>query len=275
MLAGGWLLLTLLLSNSLGAFIIALFLLPVVYMVGPRGQLQTAAVIAVIALTYPALRHIDAVPTERLVSMATAISEDRSGSLAFRFQNEDVLLEHARERPLFGWGTFGRNRVFDNQGRDLTVTDGMWIVSFGQGGWLSYLSEFGLLTVPLVLLALRARRREIEPETAILGLVLVANVIDLLPNGFISPVTWLMAGALLGRLEYERVETANPTELARAGPRIVGYARASQALAGGSGLRSTPGGAGEVSTETRGMPLYSRQTRMHRRSDRSGQRQRG
>jgi hypothetical protein len=277
LLAGGWLLMTLVLSNSLGALIIVLFLLPFVFMVSVRGQIMVASVIAVVALTYPALRHADVIPTERLVSTAAAIDEGRSLSLAFRFRNEDALLEHARERPLFGWGTSGRNRIYDERGRGNVVTDGLWIVSFGKGGWVGYLSEFALLTVPLILLALRTRRQKIEPATAFLGLVMAAQLIDLLPNGFISPIAWLIAGAFLGRLEYERVESANPTEPARAGPGVIGYARSTQALAGPSGLRPTlaGAGAGEVPTETRGTPIYSRQTRLHRRSDGSGQRQRG
>lgn len=263
LLAGGWLLVTLVLSNSLGALLITLVLLPLLFLIGTRGQLVAAASIAVITLTYPMLRNADVVPTERLVSLAAEIDEGRSMSLAFRFEQEDLLLEHARERPLFGWGTFGRNRLYDARGRDISTTDGLWVITFGKSGWAGYLAEFGLLTIPLVLLALRARRSQIEPETAILALVLAAHLIDLLPNGFMSPITWLIAGALLGRLEYERVETPEPDDLARAGPRAAAYARGALAMP-----QAAPGRGGSA-------PLYSRQTSRHSRADQSDQGQHG
>jgi hypothetical protein len=136
-----------------------------------------------------------------MVSLAEEISEQRARSLEFRFDNEDLLLERANERPVFGWGPFGRNRVYDELGRDQSVVDGAWIVAIGQGGWIGYIGRFGLLTLPIILLALRRRSYGIEIATAVLCLVLVANVIDMIPNGTQSPITWLIVGALLGRLE--------------------------------------------------------------------------
>ena len=34
-------------------------------------------------------------------------------------------------RPIFGWGGWGRNRVYDEMGNDMAVTDGYWIIFFG------------------------------------------------------------------------------------------------------------------------------------------------
>lgn len=259
MMAGGWLLMTLVLSNSLGALIVALLLVPFVFLFGVRGKLLVAAIFAGITLTYPMLRGIDVVPTERLVSLAADIDEGRASSLAFRFNEEDVLLEHARERPLFGWGTFGRNRIYNARGENISTTDGYWIVVFGTSGWVGYLAEFGLLTIPPILLAWRSRRTRIEPETAILSLIMAAQLIYLIPNGFMSPVSWLIAGALLGRLEFERAAVTEPDEMAQSYQQNTRYARPVPTAA--SVERPVRGREGEA-------PVYSRQTQLHRRAER-------
>ena len=38
---------------------------------------------------------------------------------------------------------------FDEEGRDISVTDGQWVIIFGLGGWLRYLAEYGLMTAPM------------------------------------------------------------------------------------------------------------------------------
>jgi hypothetical protein len=201
LLAGTWLLGIVLLSNSLGALIIAVVFLPVILFLGSRMQLLVAALIAGMIITYPMLRSVGAIPTDRLVSIAEAIDPGRAASLQFRFDNEDLLLEHARERPVFGWGGWNRNRVFSETGGDLTTTDGAWIIAMGVRGWVGYLAQFGFLALPIILLSIERRRYEVSTVTAVLALVLSAALVDLIPNGFLSPVTLLLAGALWGRLE--------------------------------------------------------------------------
>src|SRR5258706_474550 len=51
------------------------------------------------------------------------------------------------ERSLFGWGGYGRDRVVNDE--DKTVTDGLWIILFGQLGALGFLSVFGLMLLPI------------------------------------------------------------------------------------------------------------------------------
>lgn len=219
-----WLLMTLVLVNSLGALLIALALLPVVVVSGLRLQLLAAAAIAGAVLFYPMLRGADLVPTTAIVNLARSIDDNRARSLEFRLRNEDQLLDHANRRALFGWGPYNRNRVYDEEGRRVSVTDGTWIITIGQGGWVRYIGLFGLLTLPIILLSVR--RRQIEPsrETALLSVVLVANLVDLIPNSGQTPITWLMAGALLGRVELGRLGAPSETAQARI-PARPGYAR--------------------------------------------------
>ena len=205
MIAAAWLAMVLVLSKGLGALAIGIMLATVIVFLPVRLRIMTAAIFAGIILFYPMLRGADMIPTERVLNFAANIDTVRAGSLEFRFDNEDILLAKANQRPLFGWGGWGRNRVFDETGADISVTDGYWVMAIGTGGWIGYLAQLGLLTLPLIFLALRWRGLELTPATAGVALALTANLIDLIPNATLTPVTWLMAGALAGRLEMGRI----------------------------------------------------------------------
>lgn len=214
-LAGAvWLMLILVLAKGLGALAIGIVLGAVIVFLPLRLRMFVAASLAAMMLIYPTLRGADLIPTGAVVSYAGTVSAERASSLEFRLINEDRLLAKANDRPLFGWGTWGRNRVFDAEGRDLSITDGYWVMSIGTGGWIGYLAEMGLLTAPLILMALRWRALALTPATSGLALALTANLLDLIPNATLTAVTWLMAGALAGRLELGAVAVEGPERTA-------------------------------------------------------------
>jgi hypothetical protein len=101
--------------------------------------------------------------------------------------------------------------VFDDDtGDDVSVTDGRWIITMGQFGFVGFLAEFGLLALPIIRAASALKYAETAQDEvflAALALILAINMIDLLPNSSISPWTWLIAGALLGRAEAARRST--------------------------------------------------------------------
>lgn len=223
--AGIWLLITLALSNSLGALLITMGLLPALIFLRPRHILLIAAVLGMVVLIYPLLRGSGLIPTERAVELARSVNEDRASSLSFRLRNEDLFLQRSAERPVFGWGGYGRNFVYHPvTGRTTLVPDGYWIITIGKGGWVQYIGEFGLLCIPLVLCWMRTRRSSLEPEVAIVALMLAANLVDLIPNATLTTITWLMAGALWGRLELHQDEMAD-VESADAPQQASAYSR--------------------------------------------------
>lgn len=199
---------TLVLCRSVGPLAYAVALTPLILVAGPRWQIRVAGLMALIVVTYPLLRGLHVVPLETIRDLAEAISPDRAASFYFRVVNEDILLAHAEERPLFGWGGYGRNLVHDPlTGVTTTVSDGMWIIRLGISGWMGYLGEFGLLALPLLLLAREAWRlpaARIGAATGCIALIYAANLVDLLPNATLEPLTWLIGGALLGRAEQLR-----------------------------------------------------------------------
>lgn len=211
LIASGWMLLTLVLAKGVGALGIGLMLGAAILFLPLRLQVLGAAALAAIVLTYPTMRGSGLIPINGIVNLARSIDSERAGSLEYRLRNEDILLSKANERPLFGWGTWSRNRVYDAEGNDTSVTDGYWVIRIGSGGWIGYLATMGLLTVPLILIGLRWRRMGMTVASAGLSFALTANLIDLIPNATLTPVTWLLAGALAGRLELGRLaDTAAP-----------------------------------------------------------------
>ena len=200
-----YLLVILVLCKSAGALVYGLALLPVVFAVGRRWQIMLAATLALMVITYPALRGAGLVPVDTIVGISQGISAERAYSLQFRIDNEERLLAHAAQKPLFGWGGYGRNLIHDPiTGRTLTIADGAWIIVLGIYGWLGYIAQYGLLALPLILLgreALVSQSAAFSPYVAGIALLLAVNMIDMLPNATLIPLTWMMAGALLGHAE--------------------------------------------------------------------------
>ena len=173
--------------------------MPVVLLFRTTTQLLFAGVISVVVLLYPVLRSADLIPVDKVVALAERVSPDRAFSLQYRLDNEDALGARAAEKPLAGWGTWGRNQIFDPEtGRMLSVTDGVWILVIGSYGWLGYIAQFGLLTLPILMLAFGRRWGTLTPATAGLALVMAVNLLDLLPNATLTPITWMVGGALAG-----------------------------------------------------------------------------
>jgi hypothetical protein len=212
------------LSHSLGALIFVVTLGPLVWLTSPKTQLRVGAFIAALVMFYPLLRAYDWFPTQTLLNIARSISEDRAGSLAFRFANEDITLHRALERPLFGWGGFERIFVFDAESGDAVSTlDGAWLITYCSSGLLGFLARFGLLAWPVWLAFRRIRRVATKADQVLIGALGVATAMlaaDLLPNGMFTYFPHLFAGVLLGAVRYQsRRDAAAPVRAASQRPR--------------------------------------------------------
>ena len=198
-----YLLIVLLLQKSLGAAAIGLVLGAAMAMLPGRRTIGLAAIIALIVSVYPIVRGSGVLPVQTIENVTAKLSIDRASSLNTRLVNEDLLLTKASQRPIFGWGAWGRNRVYDlEQGVDLSITDGTWIAVLGTHGWVGYLAMFGLLSLPAFRLFWVFRKgRRIPPATPTVAMLLIFNLIDLIPNSSLNPFTWLLAGALLIRAQ--------------------------------------------------------------------------
>jgi hypothetical protein len=193
------------LCKSAGALAYSALVGPVLLWSRPRSQLKLAVLLVSISLLYPTLRLTNLFPDQILINVAAFFDQERADSLKFRFDQEEQLLARASERFLFGWGRYGRNRVYDNDsGKDLSVTDGTWIVTIGQFGFLGFLAQFGLLALPVFRSVSAFKRTNSKSDKAFLAtlaIILAVTVVEQIPNASISPWTWLLAGSLLGRTE--------------------------------------------------------------------------
>jgi hypothetical protein len=191
-----YLFVVIILCKSLGALILA-FLAGLAICFANRRTLQlSCACAAILVLVYPALRGSDLVPVQVLASQVAQFNDERADSFKVRIDNEDRLLARANARPWFGWGGYGRNRVFDEDtGKDLSVTDGAWVIAVGVHGWVGYIAVFGILCLPVILSLRRSANASFSQVATMV--VLSINLFDLLPNSSIGPLTWLMAGAVM------------------------------------------------------------------------------
>lgn len=188
----------LVLCKSVGAMILAAVFLPIVAFLRAKRVAMIAAAACVMMLLYPAIRSAGLVPTVTISELTGSFSSDRQGSLGVRLINEDLLLTRAAEKPIFGWGSWGRNRLYSPEdGKDLSITDGAWIITLGMWGWVGYLSMFGLLCSGCArLLWSRRSSGAISVSSAVLCILLTVNLLDSIPNASIRALTWLLAGAI-------------------------------------------------------------------------------
>ena len=217
MFAACWLFVMLVMTKSFGALAIAVVLVPLVMFLSVRWQLIAAAILAVLVVSYPLSRGAGVMPVDNIQNFVAGIDAQRASSLGVRLKHEEALLEKASVRPVFGWGGWGRSRIYDEQGRDITIADGYWAIAIGVGGWVKYLSEFLMMGGAIVLLALRQRIYKVGIETSALALITAGWMVDLLPNSALTPLLWLVAGALWGRFELGQVtdkseETERPKQ---------------------------------------------------------------
>jgi hypothetical protein len=139
------------------------------------------------------------------------VGTERAQSLDFRLMNEEVLGNKARQALVFGWGGWGRSRVRDPlSGKDITVTDSLWIIVFGQTGLYGLLSMTAMLVLPVLVFWSRFAPGtwglpEVAPAAALMAGFAMFGV-DCLFNAQINPVFILVSGALNGMVFNTRFD---------------------------------------------------------------------
>jgi hypothetical protein len=141
--------------------------------------------------------------------ISETINPDRAQSLAFRFDNEEILGEKAREQLLWGWGGWGRNRVFEynrmGELEDISVTDSLWIIAFGNRGIIGLAGLIGTFLLPVIMYCgVRYKPHtwfhpKIAPG-AVLSVALALYLFDCLLNSMMNPIYTFACGGLTGLL---------------------------------------------------------------------------
>jgi len=154
--------------------------------------------------------HFD---SQYIVSLVKIIiNPQRAQSLEYRFENEALLAEHARDQILFGWGGWGRNRIYEENWHgiieDIAVTDSLWILAFGRRGLVGLISLMASLIFPVIGFCFSYPvKKWLEPKVApaaVLAVALTFFVLDCLLNDMFNPVFPLISGGLTGLVLQER-----------------------------------------------------------------------
>ncbi|MFN6145731.1 MAG: hypothetical protein ACK5AL_05195 [Planctomycetota bacterium] len=128
------------------------------------------------------------------------VSESRSASMWTRVVNENILVVKALEQPVFGWGGWGRNRVYDEEGKDISILDGFWIITLGCNGWFGLGSWLLVVWLPVALVLSRWRRLRLWRGSGMMVVwattAVLIHSIDCIANSMVNPVYYLLMGAL-------------------------------------------------------------------------------
>ena len=201
----------LILCKSVGALLLAIIFGIASYLLRYRNMISILAISGLIIVSYPGLRGMGLIPINSIAEISAEFSSDRAASLQTRIRNEEMLLEKSAHKPFFGWGTWGRGRIYQSHwsGKfdiDTTTTDGTWIIIISSFGWAGYIATFGLLAYPTARAFHNRKKFSTFPSFVILLGVLVINLFDLLPNSSLTPITWLIAGAVSGFIPRQNEE---------------------------------------------------------------------
>lgn len=134
-----------------------------------------------------------------LVQSAQAVSPARAQSLEFRLDNEKMLIGKALKQPVLGWGGWNRSHVLDENNKDITIVDGLWILLMGEMGLIGLLAFTVMVIGPALLIWKRIPTRFwSDPACAAavaLAVVISMYMLDSLFNATFNQVTMLAIGA--------------------------------------------------------------------------------
>lgn len=211
------LLVTFVLVKSTGAyFLLLLGMVILLFAWQFRNSIAVFLIIAAIALYLGQNTLTESYISDQIVnSVSSIVPEERIQSLEFRFNNEELLTDKARKKIVFGWGGWGRNRVYryNWEGRlvDISITDSLWIIAFGQNGLVGLISVFSTFFVPVLAFIKRYPaaywfKPQVAPA-AIITTILVLYMVDTLFNAMINPIFILACGGVAGTAVTQTVSS--------------------------------------------------------------------
>ncbi len=187
---------TMLLSKSLGAAIIAAIGGFLILFCKVQTRRFAIALFLGILVLYPLAKVTNIIPEDAIVDVFRAVDVDRAQSLEFRFFHEQRLVDRINTKPILGWGGWSRNML------EGSITDGFWLVVASKYGLLGLYSFFGLIVFACYRMSDLRSLRHIEPrhKRVYINTALVIAVYSILfiPNYPATPLALLFLGACIG-----------------------------------------------------------------------------
>lgn len=196
----GALTLTSLLTHAAGAMLLSIFGGGALYF----GRMLRTPLLLIALMAAPPIymtARLAGWSGEDLIDVASAtLGPARAESLGYRMKNENLLSAHALDQPVLGWGGWGRNRVYDETGKDISVTDGLWIIELGEFGIVGLVSVYLMILLPPALVLWRFRGRLWTAAAApvmVLATLLILHGMDDVLNAMVNPIFILAMGGLI------------------------------------------------------------------------------
>ena len=226
---------TILFLKSFGAMALFFMAIAASFVVTRFRTAVPILLISLIPIAYESTRGTGWWDAQNLIKASAAASnEDRAESLAFRIRNENLLIEKALERPIFGWGGWQRSFIFNERNVATSVPDGLWIVALGQNGLFGLTTLTLTLVLPqflfLVVLPPAHWRKPEVAAVAPLPMLLGVFMIDNLFNDMFNPTMLLSAGGITtlflktrsGENPLQDNQTSSGSDLViESGPRLI------------------------------------------------------
>ncbi|MBD3880500.1 O-antigen ligase domain-containing protein [Phormidium tenue FACHB-886] len=193
-------------------------------------QFRTALPVYMIIVGIGAYLYINAATetysSDQLVEALSSIfPPERIQSYEFRLENEELLVDRARQQIWFGWGGFGRSRqVINALGERIeAIQDSLWVIAFGANGMVGLVSCFTAMLLPVTAMfvgpysAQHWFNRKVA-GAAVLGIIVVLYMVDCVLNAMINPIYILACGGIAS-VAMKRSELLQATRQALQGRR--------------------------------------------------------
>jgi hypothetical protein len=188
-------------------------------------RFRTAMPIFIIIVGIGAYLYINAATetysSDQLIeALSSVFPPERIQSFEFRLNNEELLVDRARQHFTFGWAGWGRSRqVIDQLGEQIeAVQDSLWVIAFGENGMVGLVSCFMSMLLPITALfsmtypAQTWFNRKVVGAAA-LGVVVALYAVDCILNAMINPIYILALGGLT-TVAMKRSELIQPVRRA-------------------------------------------------------------
>jgi tetratricopeptide (TPR) repeat protein len=222
-----WLLIPLVITTVLckvaGAWFLLILGVALWYLLKWSGSRLPLLVLVLVPTLYLATRATGIWSGNQAVELIRSVlGERRADSFGTRVFNENQLSAKALQMPVFGWGGWSRARVMNDEGKDVCITDGLWVIALGNHGLVGLTSFYSALLLPMILLYNRLPARALltptVAPTCVLAILLNLYAIDCLANGMVNPIYTLVLGGLTGVLgTLDQIESSYQNAQNRAG----------------------------------------------------------
>ena len=186
-----------------------------------RSRYKLFLLLLLLVPLYMGLRISGFVSLQNVEMVASSIFDaERVGSLTIRLLQEDLFVQKAMGKPLFGWGGYSRGWPIDPETgkKMIRMVDALWIIIFSSKGFFGLVSLMSSILIGpwIVLRSFMKKTKELDLDfmpQVVLSLIVILFMIDCLVNAMVNPIYIMTSGALVGCYLAQKQEDHGRTAL--------------------------------------------------------------